>query len=51
MFYPLMVFASTWTLKHMTGVALIDADQADSTKESKLALVPFRPLPIKVILL
>ena len=46
-----MVFDSTWALKHMTGIALIDPNQANSTKESKLALVPFRPLPIKLILL
>ena len=51
MHYPLMVFDSTWALKHMAGVALIDPNQADSTKESKLALVPSRPLPIKLILL
>ena len=50
MLYPL-VFDSTWALKHMADVALIDPDQANSTKESKLALVPSRPLPIKLILL
>ena len=46
MLYPLMVFDSTWTLKHMADVALIDPDQADATKESKLALVLSRPLPM-----
>ena len=46
MHYPLMVFESTWALKHMAGVALIDPDQADPTKESKLALVLSCPLPI-----
>ena len=50
MLYPL-VFDSTWALKHMAGLALIDPNQADSTKESKLALVLSRPLPIKLILL
>ena len=51
MHYPLLVFDSTWALKHMASVALIDPNQADSTKESKLALVLSRPLPIKLTLL
>ena len=36
----------TWTLKHMAGIALVDADQADATEHSNFALVPLDPLPV-----